>query len=97
MLSVSASRSENGTLHVSIVNVDPHHDNKLNMDLRGINPGETSGRILTADQIDSHNTFDTPDQVKPAPFKVDSPRKGILDLTIPAKSIVVLEIQPEQQ
>jgi alpha-N-arabinofuranosidase len=97
MLSVSASRSENGTLHVSIVNVDPQHESQLNMDLRGIKPGETSGRILTAGQIDSHNTFDAPEQVKPDPFKVGSPRKGILDLTIPAKSIVVLEIQPEKQ
>jgi len=95
MLSVSASRSEADVLNVSIVNVDPHHDSRLSMDLRGIEPGEISGRILTAGEMDSHNTFDAPDQVKPNIFEADSPRKGKLDLTIPAKSIVVLEIQPD--
>ncbi|GAF85623.1 unnamed protein product, partial [marine sediment metagenome] len=44
------------------------------------------------DKITSHNTFKKPEVVKPSDFKgYDKTKKGF-KATIPAKSIVVLEI-----
>ncbi len=92
MLSVSASKSEQGKVHISIINIDPNQANQLTIDLRGAEPGSVTGRILTADATNSLNTFENPDQVKPLEFEVGSFKKGLLETTIPAKSIVVLEI-----
>jgi alpha-N-arabinofuranosidase len=92
MLSVSASKSKDGTIYISLINIDPHHSNQLTIDLRGAEPGAVSGRILTADETNAHNTFDSPDLVRPETFKAGSFKKGLLEATIPAKSIVVLEI-----
>jgi alpha-L-arabinofuranosidase len=93
MLSVSASRMENGNISVSIVNIDPDRANELSIDLRGTEPGSVTGRILTAEKITTHNTFENPENIKPEAFTAGSFRKGILATSIPAKSIVVLEIE----
>ena len=92
MLSVSASKDDQGKIHISIINIDPNQSNHLSIDLRGADPGSVSGRILTADEISSLNTFENPEQVKPGEFEVGSFKKGLLETTIPPKSIVVLEI-----
>ena len=92
MLSVSASKNENGTISISIINIDPNQSNDLTIDLRGAEPGEVTGRILSAGKINSHNTFENLEEVKPAEYNAGSFKKGILNTSIPAKSIVVLQI-----
>jgi len=97
MLSVSASRNAEGTVFLSIVNIDPHRAGDLTIDLRGAEPGPVKGRILTADEISSHNTFDAPEQVEPEGFDAGSFKRGLLETSIPAKSIVVLEVDCEDR
>ena len=64
----------------------------MTVNLEGVNGKQVSGRILTADKIDDYNTFDNPDKVAPQPFKDVKIEKGSLLVKMPAKSIVVLEI-----
>jgi alpha-N-arabinofuranosidase len=92
-LNVSASKDASGNIHVSICNLNPNDDAQLTCEIRGAMTGQIKGRILTAEKITSHNTFDKPEVVKPADFKgFDKTIKGF-KATIPAKSIVVLEIK----
>jgi len=93
MISASASRSADGIIHISIVNIDPHQDNQLAIDVRGADVSSVTGRILTAEKINSLNTFEDPDRVRLAEFKDLSFARGMLQVTMPAKSIVVLEIE----
>ena len=51
------------------------------------------GQLLTAATMDAENRFDAPDRVRPQPFEAQA-RNGRLDLTLPAKSVLVLELQP---
>lgn len=92
-LSASASINEEETILVSIVNVDPINDSELLIDLRGQDVSVVSGRILTAEQLDAHNTYDNPDVVTPAVFNGAKLRNNEVRTTIPAKSVVVLEIK----
>ena len=71
----------------------PRQDSELIIDFRGQDVKGFSGRILTAGELDVHNTFDIPDTVKPAPFTTGRLRNNVLRTTIPAKSVVVLEIK----
>ena len=93
MLSVSASKNQEGNISMSIINIDPHRSAELRIDLRGMEAGLVSGRILSADAINSHNTFENPEEVKPEEFSAGSFKKGTLTTTIPAKSIVVMEVE----
>jgi alpha-N-arabinofuranosidase len=52
-----------------------------------------TGRILTAERINAHNTFDQPEQVKPTKFGAVKLEGTELTATLPPKAVVVLEIE----
>ena len=51
-----------------------------------------SGRVLTAAALDAHNTFAQPDAVKPSAFNGAQLSGESLKVTLPAKSVVILEL-----
>ncbi|GAH21476.1 unnamed protein product [marine sediment metagenome] len=54
---------------------------------------KAAGRVLTAEVMNAHNTFEKPDAVTPAEFKNVEIKNGKILATIPSKSVVVLEVQ----
>jgi alpha-N-arabinofuranosidase len=92
-LNASASKDKSGKIHISICNLDPNKPNKVDCELRGVEAKKVSGRVLTAPAMNSHNTFDRPNVVRPETFKEVSLRGGKLTATLPAKAVVVLEIE----
>ena len=52
-----------------------------------------AGRILTASAMNAHNSFDAPETIKPAPFTGAQVSGGTLSVTLPPKSVVVLDLQ----
>jgi alpha-N-arabinofuranosidase len=52
-----------------------------------------TGRVLTAPAINSYNSFDEPDVVRPAPFAGARVADGRLTVTLPPRSVVVLELR----
>lgn len=88
----SASKDSGGKLHISVVNLDPSNSTNLLCDIRGTRVTAVSGRILTAETMNMHNTFDAPSQIRPSAFNATIADDGLIKAEIPAKSIVVLEI-----
>ncbi len=93
-VSASASRDAQGKVHLSLVNTRPSRDEVIRCDLRGFAPKQITGRILTGPAITAHNTFAAPDLVAPAPFEGARIVDGILQIELPAKSVLVLELVP---
>ena len=91
-VSASASRDTAGRVHLSLVNTDPHNPIVVDCSLDGVTTNAVSGRILTAPAIDSVNTFASPDTVASQPFTVARLDGHRLTVTLPAKSVVVLEL-----
>lgn len=92
-ISASASRDMSGKVHLSLCNMDPNKAAKLHCEIMGYKASMITGRVLTASDINSHNTFNHPDVVKPAVFKNFKLTDNGLITTLPAKSVVVLEIE----
>ncbi|MCA0394532.1 MAG: alpha-N-arabinofuranosidase [Proteobacteria bacterium] len=90
----SAARGADGTLHLALVNLDPRTPMDVSLALPGWHGQRVSGQVLTADAIDAHNTFDAPDVVRPAAFDGARVADGALTATLPAKSLVVLALEP---
>jgi alpha-N-arabinofuranosidase len=89
-LHVSASRDKSGRLHISIVNLDPNRSAQVSMSIRGATAANITGRMLTAPAMNTINTFDNPDAIKPVQFtgvKIEGDR---ILLNLPSKSVVVL-------
>jgi alpha-N-arabinofuranosidase len=92
-LHASASRDAAGKIHLSLVNLDPHRAAEVSAKLAGAETKTITGRILTAEKMDAHNTFANPEAVKPAPFTGIERKGADITLNVPAKSVVVVEIQ----
>jgi alpha-N-arabinofuranosidase len=93
VLNASASKDKAGKIHVSICNLDPNRAASLDCELRGMQAKKVTGRVLTAPAINSCNTFEHPDAVSPAVFNDAKLKNESVTATLPAKSIVVLEIE----
>ncbi len=92
-LNVSASRDDQGRVHLSVVNLDPNRAAEITTTISGGAIRTTTGEILTASAMNSMNMFDRPNTVKPAPYSGYKLQGSQLSLKIPAKSVVVLELQ----
>jgi alpha-N-arabinofuranosidase len=92
-LSVSASRDNGGAIHVSLCNLNPTQAADLTCELRGAKPQRIAGRLLTAEAMQAHNTFDQPQTVKPALFNNCRVTDNGFVTTLPPKSVVVLEMK----
>jgi alpha-N-arabinofuranosidase len=92
-LSVSASRDGEGRLHLSLVNLDPVRAAEVTTTVAGAAPKSVSGEVLTAAAMNALNTFDSPNAVKPARFDGYKLQGSQLTLSIPPKSVVVLELK----
>jgi len=78
---------------VSLVNLNPHTPAQLNCDLRGAKVSKFSGRVLTSETMQAHNTFDQPAAVKPAAFNDCQIGESGFTVKLPAKSVVMLELE----
>jgi alpha-N-arabinofuranosidase len=91
-VSASASRDAQGRVHVSLVNLDPKAAATVDAHIEGQTFKSVSGRILTGPAMDSHNTFDAPTRVQPAPFTGATLHDGSLRAQLPPRSVVVLTL-----
>ena len=92
-INVSASKDKSGKIHVSLCNLDPENSLEIDCKVQGADASKVSGRVLTAEAITAHNTFDAPQAVKPRTFDDFRLDGDILKITMPSKSVVVLEIE----
>lgn len=92
-LSASASKDKQGRINITLTNVDLKQTRRVEIDLKGYSMTSVSGQILTADAMNAHNTFNSPERVKPATFSNVSIEKGQLIAQLPAKSLVLLHVK----
>jgi alpha-N-arabinofuranosidase len=91
LLSVSASVKGDQAL-VSVTNLDPSGPTEVVLDLRGATIGDHRGRLLTAPELQAHNSSAHPQVVVPTALTgiVTDPRG--LRLTLPPHSFATLAV-----
>lgn len=92
LVSATASRDKEGTIHLSLANIDLQQTQTVEVSLDGLRAKRVGGRVLTAPDVREHNTFDRPNAVVPQTFGGAEIRNGLLQITLPAKSIVTLTL-----
>lgn len=90
-IDASAARNESGQLILTLVNVDPDRSASIAVDVKGADVSKAEGRILTAQDLDSRNTFSEPENVMPKPFTA-SEGDGKIIFELPAKSVIVVTL-----
>jgi alpha-L-arabinofuranosidase len=92
-LNVSASRDTTGTVHITLVNIDPNKNLQLNSTLRGVQWQSVNGSIVTSEKFTDINTFENPKKIQVQPFPGARKQGNDLVVELPAKSVVMLELK----
>jgi alpha-N-arabinofuranosidase len=88
MIDAVAARGTDGKLYLALVNLHPRQPARLTTALTGT----ARGRILTGPAMDTHNSFDAPERIRPAPY---SGRRegGRVAFDLPPRSVVVVAVE----
>jgi len=92
-VSASSSKDDNGRIHISMTNIDPENQQEVQLEIKGVSPGSVTGKVITSDKMQDHNTFEDADKVKIKEFSGALVSHGNITVTLPAKSLVTLEIE----
>jgi alpha-N-arabinofuranosidase len=92
-VSASAVRDKAGKIHVGLANLDPNRPMTVSVQIDGIAGSAVSGQLLTAPAMNTLNSFEVPDGVVPVAFDGARIVGKTLSLTLPAKSVVMLDLQ----
>ncbi|SFR82315.1 alpha-N-arabinofuranosidase [Sphingomonas jatrophae] len=92
-VSASAVRGKDGVVRVALANLDPNQPATVTTTLAGVTATTATGQILTAPAITSLNSFEAPQTVRPVAFTGASVANGTLNVTLPPKAVVMLELR----
>lgn len=92
-VSASASRNSKGGLLLTMSNLDPNAAHDTRCEIRGTHLSAVTGRLLTAETMQAHNTFDSPNAVQPVEFDAARLKDDMISVELPAKSVVSLELE----
>jgi alpha-N-arabinofuranosidase len=87
----TAARDKSGTIHLALVNLDPHHEITVSARIAGASEHGAQGQVLTGNTMDAHNTFADPHAIAPAAFS-GVMRDGRLVFRLPPKSVAVVAL-----
>ncbi len=88
----SVSVTQDGRINITLCNLSLNESYRIDTEIAGFRAADIQGRILTG-AISDHNTFETPEQVKPKEFAQFSATDRGLTLEIPAVSVVSLTLK----
>lgn len=86
-----AARDTSGKLWLALTNVNPNKAVEIEVSAPGGNANTAAGETLTASKVDSVNTFDAPNVVKPRPISVKA-QNGKFTIKLDPKSVSVVSI-----
>lgn len=93
-VNVSASRDSLGVVHLTLVNIDPSKAITIKTILQGVSWKQINGTVLTSSSFTDINTFDQPNKIRLNDFKGWKKEGNDLSITLPAKSVVSIELKP---
>lgn len=91
-ISASASVDADGKLHITLSNANPHKDVSVSLFVRGFKGRQVGGRVLHADAMNAHNTFEKPNVVEPKAFNGAKLNGDGLEIVMPKMSVAALEV-----
>lgn len=92
-ISASASVDKDGKMHISIANLNPGKEISITCPIIGDSFKTVTGEVLTSGEMAAFNSFEKPETIKPVVFNGFKLKDGVLSVTLPAKSVVVLELK----
>ncbi|WKV08266.1 alpha-N-arabinofuranosidase [Thermoanaerobacterium sp. CMT5567-10] len=94
-VTATVSSDDSGRIHISLCNLNPEESVTVECELRGANVSKVTGTILTADEMNAHNTFDNPNKVVPKEFDEIKIAENRIVMTMPKMAVIGVEASNE--
>jgi len=91
-INASASMKE-GVVSITLCNLDPVNAQNVSFEIQGQKSAQVTGKIVTADKMNAYNDFGKKEEVSIAEFMGANLNKGKIEATLPAKSVVLIQIR----
>lgn len=91
-ISTSAARGKDGKMYLALVNTNPNEASSVSVSVKGFAAQRAVGRVLTANTMDAHNTFENPEAIKPVAYTAEA-SGGKVTLQLPPKSVMVVSLE----
>ncbi len=93
-LNASASVNDKGEVNITICNLSADKEIELNSNLftDKLELTDVKARVLTSDKLNAHNSFDNPENIKPAELEAVKLDNNKLDITLPAASVTLVTL-----
>jgi len=92
VVSSTASKDKNGVIHLTLTNLDLTKAHTVAVNIDGLEIKSAEGEILNAKNVDDYNDFGKDALIAPKAFKEAKAQKGMLNVALPAHSIVSLTL-----
>ncbi|MEN8118688.1 MAG: alpha-L-arabinofuranosidase C-terminal domain-containing protein [Bacteroidota bacterium] len=93
-ISTTASKDNNGNIHLTISNLNPNKELEVTCEFRGVENLEfDSGSIVSGKEINSYNDFGKEEEVTLKEFSKVSVNGNSFEVKLPAKSIIMLKLK----
>jgi alpha-N-arabinofuranosidase len=92
-VSISAAKKADGTIVVSLANASLDKSEDVELTLDGAQAKTVTGQVLTCKNITDYNDFERPNVIAPAVFKGAKVKNNTVKFSLPAKSVVVVNIK----
>ena len=91
---INASASvKDGVVSITLCNLDPVNSQRVNFTLQGLKSTRISGKIVTANKMNAYNDFGKKEEVSIADFTGAKLNKGLVEASIPAMSVVLIQLR----
>ena len=91
-VSASGSVNSKGEVLLTICNLHPSEQIDVSCQLRGRGLSSATGRVLTDQSMNAHNTYDSPDALRPKRFEDFRLDGTQLSVSMPPKSVVAISL-----
>ena len=91
-ISASCSRSDDGIINITLVNIDPNNSTQLKCVLDGKEAKKVTGRVISSKDLNDHNSFDNPYKVVIKNFDDFKVTQGKIEAVLPSKSVVLIQV-----
>lgn len=91
-ISASSARGQDGKLYLSLVNANPKKEAEIAVDVTGMKISVLRGSVLTASEMDAHNSFEHPQNVKPVALTVPASGARMI-VKVPPMSVSVFAVE----
>lgn len=93
-ISASASMDESGTINITMANVDPNENQKVDITLDTDDKYEVvKAEVITSPEMNSYNDFGKPEIISTKVFEGYDLKKGTLSVEMPSKAVVLVSLK----